>query len=362
MGAVIKAVGTYSPERILTNDDMAKILSLSGKETSDEWIVTRTGIRKRRVAMEDEDVGTMAIEAAKNGLNRLIDENGKFKGEIPPIDHIILATNTSRIPFANSASYIQKEMQQFGEGIIKRKASMEDLLAGCGGINIALRNADSLIRSGMCKSVAVFGSEKLSSVTDYSDRATCILFGDGASFYLLSGDIENKGFISHRSRGDGFSREYISLRENKEKVNLYDALNAFAKNEPPKRSLGKVLEMDGKEVYKYVVREWRELIEDFGNGFYPEIKEKISFDKIEFISPHLANLRMLSSIDEDYPDFLNKCGLRRDEENEGFCNTSTASQGRRVKEFLRSGNSGEYLLMFGYGAGLISCANLYRKP
>ena len=241
-------------------------------------------------------------------------------------------------------------------------ASGSDPYAGCTGINMALMYADALVKSGQFKTVLVAGVEKLSDVTDYSDRSNCILFGDGASVYIITENpFGNGGFHAHMARGDGCSRDLIYCAENDEKVTLEEALSAVAESRPAVKSRGRKLHMDGGKVFKYVVSEWNLLIEGF------EKNKKINplgidFEDISAISPHLANLRIFEAIEKKHTGFLEKCALATEDDREYFCNTSTASQGRRVRRFLEESKEGDYLLAFGYGSGVHACANLYQKP
>ncbi len=355
MGSIIQSVGLYSPPRVLTNSDLEKILALSGQETSDQWIVQRTGIHKRNVAGVDETVGSMAVKVTQDALSR-------SDLDIPPIEHVIFATNTNDQPFPNVAGYVCAEVHGSNPSKILEGASGIDLYGGCGGINFALMNADSLIRSGQFETVLVIGAEKLSGVTDYSDRQTCILFGDGASAYLLTRNPQDLefGFMGHFPMGDGTKRGLIECVSS-EKVTLDDALSALERNASPIRTSGKVLKMDGRRVFTYVTGIWKDLL----NGL--EVNSKLNpkglkFDDLFGIAGYLANLRCFENIDREFPKFLKKCGLTDPLDIKNFFfNTSTASQGRRVRQLLDAAPQGDYILMFGYGAGLEACANLYRK-
>lgn len=354
MGSIISSVGVYTPKRELINVDFEKILAASGVNTSDEWITSVTGMKKRHVAEPHETVGSMAVEAARDALLRV--------GDIPPIEHIIVATNTHHQPFPNAAGDVYARLGESHPNLIDVHASGSDTYSGCTGINMALMYADALVNSGQFRTVLVAGSDKLSDVTDYSDRSNCILFGDGASAYIITKNtFGNGGFQGHIVRGDGFARDLIYCAENDEKVTLQEALLAVAENRQAVKSRGRKLHMDGGKVFKYVVSEWNLLIE----GFKKNRKlnpDGIDFEDISAISPHLANLRMFENLDRKHPGFLEKCCLATEEDREYFCNTSTASQGRRVKRFLDDSKPGDYLLQFGYGSGVHACANLYGKP
>ncbi len=353
-GSVIEAVGIYTPSRILTNSDFERILAASGQQTSDEWITTRTGIRTRHVAEPHENVGSMAYEATKNALE-------ESRG-ISPIEHILIATNTHHRPFPNAVGEVQTRLRESHPNLIDIHASGSDSYSGCTGVNMALMYADALVSSGQFGKVLVVGVDKLSDVTDYSDRSNCILFGDGASAYLITQNkFGNGGFRGHMPRGNGNLREVIYCEENAEKVTLVEALSAVSENRVAVKSKGRKLHMDGKEVFKYVVAEWKNLIEGFKENrkLNPDV---IEFSGLDGISPHLANLRMFENIEKKYPGFLEKCALATEEDRAYFCNTSTASQGRRVKKFLQESQEGNYLLAFGYGSGVHACANLYQRP
>ena len=349
--SIIYSVGVSAGERNLSNQDLEKILAITSLEgTSDEWIVQRTGIKNRKVTLV-KSIGDLALEASVNAFASL-------KKEIHPVQHIIVATNTPRHGFPNIAGYLQDRLQDNYSDLVQSDSSGVDLGAGCGGINFALMHADGLISSGKLESILVVGAEKLSDVTDYSDRGTCILFGDGASAYIL-GRGNSGGFIGDYRHGSGRDRGLITCTD-KEKVDLRSAIDALERGDRPSKVTGPVLEMNGKKVFAYVVNQWGAVLEKLKDPkFNPE---KVSYDEIEYIAPHLANLRCLEAVNQRYPSFLKKCGLLDCENLIDFHNTSTASQGRRVKDFVDNAGSGSYLLSFGYGAGLQACANLYRKP
>lgn len=354
MGSIIRSVGTYIPSKVLDNSDFERILALSGQKTSNEWITKRTGIQTRHVAEDNETVGNMAYEASLDALSRV--------NEISPIEHIIVATNTHHRPFPNVAGEIQDRLRKIKPDFIESHASGSDSYAGCTGINLALMYADSFINSRLFRTVLVVGVDKLSDVTDYSERSNCILFGDGASAYILSqNNLGNGGFRGHMARGNGSARDLIYCGENDDKVTLHEALKAVAENRTPVKSKGRVLHMDGQKVFEYVISEWKSLIEGFDKNEQLN-PSGISFDEISAISPHLANLRIFEYIDRKNSGFLGKCALATEEDRVHFCNTSTASQGRRVKRFLDESMPGDYLLQFGYGSGVHSCANLYQRP
>ena len=174
--SIILGTGSYTPDKIITNDDMSKIV-----DTSDEWIATRTGIRQRRFAADDETTSDMAIQAANKAiLSAGIEKNS--------IDCIIFATMTPDMPFPSSACLLQDKM-----GLPNVTAF--DIQAACSGFIYALNLANTMILSKQYKTILIIGAEKLSSILDFKDRTTCVLFGDGASAAIVSkSDDSGVGF------------------------------------------------------------------------------------------------------------------------------------------------------------------------
>ena len=377
MGAIIRSVGTYSPDRVVTNDELAEVISASGgEETSDEWISKRTGITRRRIAEPHESNISMGFEATKVALDML-------EGDVPPIEYILFATNTNESNFPDSSGGLQRELlrSQYKWRFV-REVPFKDVPSGCAAINLALEEADLRVSSGQSRSVLVVGSDMLSSILDYSDRSTSVLFEDRASVYVLSGASIEAGFRGHSARGFGDLRHNIVCEEDQSKVDFYVGLSALEGCQNPIESRGKVIKINGREVYKFVEERWIELLEGFKYaGLSAEDIENlpeserfhaarhrrlnpdgVSFEDVAGIAPHLANYRNFLHLERRFPGFLEKCGFNSDAEMAEFCNSSTASQGRRVAGFLKEADPGSYLLMHGYGAGLISAANLYRKP
>jgi 3-oxoacyl-[acyl-carrier-protein] synthase-3 len=226
MGARIDSVGIYMPERRLSNHELVDILAASGEETSDDWIVKRTGMRERRIAVGDEGVESMALEAARDALDRL-------KREIPPIEHIVIATNSAERMFPNIAGFVQSGLKESHSDMIEERAAGFDLYGGCEGIGFAFIQADAMVQSGFYDTVLVIGSEKLSAITDYSDRGSCVLFGDGAAAYLISKNLGGGGFRGHEARGFGELREALSCENDQEKVDFEEAVLAVREGRAP---------------------------------------------------------------------------------------------------------------------------------
>jgi len=366
MGSIIRSVGVHCPERILTNKDLVEILKITSPEkgTSEEWIIQRTGIKERRIASPDETNQTMAVKATKSCLERIL-SLGDF---IPRIEHIIVATNTNQRLFPSTAMYVQGEINRIMPGVIADGSAGYDPFAGCGGINLAFQQADALIRARFYRTILVLGTEHLSSVTDYSDRSTCILFGDGASAHLVTATTWKEklrelwglrpnryGFIGHYTKGTPEGGKFITCEEDQEKVAFYDAVRAVEEETAPRRTRGRVLKMNGREVFRYVVSEMKELIDNF------ETNKKlnphgISFSQVRWVIPHQVNNRIIDAINDRFPDFRERCQITLPE----FGNTSTASQGLPLSRALERANVKDYVLMVGFGSGLILGANLYR--
>jgi 3-oxoacyl-[acyl-carrier-protein] synthase III len=344
MSSVIESMGIYTPKIELTNSDLEKIL-----DTSDEWITNATGMKVRHIAGPDEDNCTMAYEAGKNALSVL-------RGGGRDIDCVIIATNTSKRKFPPVGMYVIRELAR--DGLLDSKIVGHDITGGCAGINLALRDADALIRSGLKKSVLVIGVDHLSSVTDYRDRSTAVLFGDRAAAYKLTTGEEDYGFVGHYDKGTAEGYEDITCEDNQDKVTFFEAFEAMREGREPKIDAGPVLNMKGRQVYRYVKSEIIELIEDFKNNKKLN-PHGIDFPEIKAIGPHLANIRMLEGVNVKHKGFLEKCMIDDDD----FYNCSTASQGMGAFRFLKGGSErGDYYLGIGYGSGDIFAANLYRKP
>ena len=189
--SIILGTGSYTPEKVITNDDMSKIV-----DTSDEWIKARTGIRQRRFAADNEACSDMAMEAA----NKAIENSGIDKNSI---DCIIVATMTPDMPFPSTSCILQHKM-----GL--PNATAFDIQAACSGFIYALNIANTMILSKQYKTVLIVGSEKLSSILDFEDRTTCVLFGDGASAAILSQSNDSNTGILHTDTGaDGESPELL---------------------------------------------------------------------------------------------------------------------------------------------------------
>ncbi|MEK7741406.1 MAG: beta-ketoacyl-ACP synthase III, partial [Nitrospirota bacterium] len=262
--AKIIATGSYVPKRVLTNFDLEKMV-----DTSDEWIMERSGIRERRIADEKEAASDLAYEAAKAAFK---------KADIKPkdIELIIVATVTGDMPTPATACHLQHKL-----GI--KKAAAFDVNAACSGFLYGLSIADSFIKSGVYKRILLVGTEVLSRFTDWEDRTTCVIFGDGAGAVILEATDEDRGIVSTHIRSDGALWELLHMP------------GGGSINPPSKESLKKkmhYLKMKGNETFKVAVR----TLENLVSRTLEENKLKAS--QISLLIPHQANLRIIQATAE----------------------------------------------------------------
>ena len=259
--AAITAVGGYVPEYRLTNQILETMV-----DTTDEWIITRTGIKERRI-LKGEGLGSsfMAIKAAEELLE-------KRKLDPAEIDMVIVSTATADMPVAATATYVATEI-----GAVN--AFGFDLMAACSGFLYALATGSQFIETGKYKKVLVIGSDKMSSIIDYEDRTTCVIFGDGAGAVLLEPN-EEFGLQDSILRSDGKGREYLYIKAG---GSMYPA------NEETVRAREHFVHQEGQQVFKFAVTNMADVC--------AEIMERnnLSSDDIRFLVPHQANLRIINA-------------------------------------------------------------------
>ena len=310
----ITAIGTYVPSRVLRNADLEKMV-----ETSDEWILQRTGIHERRMAADDEFTSDLAIAAVQNMADT-------YQKELTDIDLILVATSTPDYPFPSVASQIQAHF-----GIAQ--AGAMDLSATCAGFTYALHTANAMISSGLHRKVLVVAAETLTKVTDYTDRTTCILFGDGAGAVLVEADEEAPGFHAAYlgSKGDGGIHVYRSgLSTNMDGKQLTG---------------GGCIVQNGREVYKWAVT-------TVPVGMQAVVdRAGITLDEVDWFIPHSANLRMIESICErsGFPIEKTLYSLSY------YGNTSAATIPLALGLGIQEGKvvPGNKILLYGFGGGLV---------
>ena len=322
---VILGTGAYAPEHILTNEELTRIV-----DTNDEWIVTRSGIRERHVAAPDEATSDLA---AKAGLDAL-----KNAGMVPTdIDLLIIATCTPDAPLPSTATLTQHKL---GLG----PCACFDLAAACSGFLYALDTADAMLRSGRYHNALVIGAEKLTSLTDYQDRTTCILFGDGAGAVVLGlRPGSGTGLIGTKLYADGSACDLI-------KVTAGGSRRPASAETVAQRE--HFIQMRGKEVFKLAVTAMQnaaiELLEKNGVGA----------DQVKLLISHQANQRIIDAIAQRMKLPAERVFMNL----ERYGNTSAASIPLALDEARRSGRfvSGDYVLLVAFGAGLTWAAALIR--
>ena len=323
-GAKIIGTGSYVPPKRLTNADLERMLS-----TSDEWIYSHTGIRERRIADDDTSTSDMAVEAIRQAL----DMSGCLPEEI---DLIIAGTSTPDYRMPSTACVIQEKLS------IPNAAAF-DVVSACAGFVNGLAVARSFIESGTYKNIVVVGAEKLSSVTNYKDRNTCILFGDGAGAVVVAADRNGRGVLSTFAKSDGTQRELLWIPTGgvKYPYNPDSAYNGSDK-----------LQMKGPDVYKFAVREMYnasvKVIEDAG----------LDLSDISLVIPHQANIRIIQGLAKRLHASMDKVVVNIDK----YGNTSSASIPLALDEANRAGRlkAGDLVLMVAFGSGLIWGATVVR--
>lgn len=311
--ARITAIGTYVPDKVMSNADLEKLV-----DTSDEWIVQRTGMRERRIAAPDQFVSDLSIRAVHNMMEA-------YNVQVQDVDMIMVATSTPDYHFPNVASRIQ---DAFG---IAQTGSI-DLGAACAGFAYGLHVANGLITAGLHRKILVIGAETLSKITDYTDRTTCVLFGDGAGAVLVEHDEQNPDFIASDIGTDGAGG-----------IHLYQTSLSKKMNDTELSDSGHLVQ-NGREVYKWAVRNVpagvERLMEQGG----------IKAEQLDWFVPHSANLRMIESIAEKAAIPMEKA-LTSVEYNG---NTSAASIPLALQTGIKEGKlkQGDRVILYGFGGGL----------
>lgn len=311
--AKITAIGSYVPDKIMTNADLEKLV-----DTNNEWIVSRTGILERRIAAEQQYTSDIGYQAVLNLVER-------YHKRIDDVDMIIACTFTPDFKTPSSASLIQAKLG------IKQTGAI-DLNAACAGFTYGLHMANALISSGLHKKILVIGAETLSKVTDYTDRTTCILFGDGGGAVLVEYDEHNPSFITHHLGSEG-----------EKSHNLYCSSLSSTMNNEQLIDNEKIIQ-NGREVYKWAVSTVPKGVEALLTQAH------MTMEQIDWFVPHSANLRMIESICEriDYKMDQTLHSLVH------YGNTSSATIPLALDLAVRQNKlqANDKLLLFGFGGGL----------
>lgn len=319
----IRGTGMHVPEKIVTNEDLAKIV-----DTSDEWITTRTGIKERRIS-NGENTSHMATYAAKLAL-----DNAGLAAE--ELDCIIVATITPDMFTPSTACMVQSNLGA-------TKAAAFDINAACTGFIYALNVATHLIKSGSYNHILVIGSETLSKIVDWKDRNTCVLFGDGAGAIVLSSSVEK-----------GVGSTVIGAQGQKGEVLQSCALpvnNPFVKANNSLIDNHYVL-MEGREVFKFATGVMVDSIVEVLQ------KEGLNMEEIKYIVPHQANFRIIDYAAKKLAVDINKFYMNLDK----YGNTSSASIPMALDEINRKGllSKGDNVILVGFGGGLTFGAALVK--
>ncbi|WP_310550043.1 beta-ketoacyl-ACP synthase III [Paenibacillus glufosinatiresistens] len=312
----IIGTGKYVPERILTNSDLEQMV-----ETNDEWIVSRTGIRERHIAAPEEATSDLAYQAALKAL-----ETANMKAE--ELDLIIVATITPDTSFPSTACILQDKLGAC-------RAAAFDLSAACSGFVYSLATAVGMIQNGMYNNALVIGADTLSRITDYTDRNTCVLFGDGAGAVIIGEVPEGRGFRSFDLGAEGAGGSLLKLEGGGSR------LPASSETVEGKKHF---IYMNGREVFKFAVRVMGTATE--------RVLAKAGLTKadIDLFVPHQANVRIIQSAMQRLELPEEKCVVNVDR----YANTSAASIPLALVEAAEQGRmkEGDTVLMVGFGGGL----------
>ncbi|RYG46751.1 ketoacyl-ACP synthase III [bacterium] len=307
MRAAVKGIGMALPKQILTNEDLAARVA-----TSDEWIVQRTGIRERRVVSEGETTQTLALAAAQDAMER-----AGVSGEA--VDFTIVATISPDQKWPASACYVQDK--------IGSKGGAYDVSAACAGFVYALDQGASMIETGRAETVLVVGADTLTNQLDWTDRGTCVLFGDGAGAVVLEAAEDGRGLLNSILLSDGSGTKHLGW-------------------------FGEFLTMNGKEVYRFAVKAMGDACE--------KVIEKAGLQPsdIDLFVPHQANIRIITAAAERMGLASEKVFVNVDR----YGNTSGGSIPIALAEAEREGRlkPGMLVLTVGFGGGLVWGANLIR--
>jgi len=311
----IIGLGAYLPEKVLTNKELEKMV-----DTTDEWIITRTGIRERRIARADETTSDMATEAARIAL-----KNARLTAQ--DIDLIIVATITPDMFFPSTACLVQNKLQA-------RVVPSFDISVACSGFIYGIAIANQFISSGTYKHALVIGAEKLSSITDWSDRSTCVLFGDGAGAAIL-GPVNQGGILSVYLGADGSKGGLLNLPAGGSKI------PASVRSIEEKLHF---IKMNGSELFKHAVRIMADAALEATRPL------GLKGEDIDLVIPHQANSRILLAVAKRMGLSPDKIYLNIDK----YGNMSAASSAVALVEAVKEGRikKGDKILLDAFGGGL----------
>jgi 3-oxoacyl-[acyl-carrier-protein] synthase-3 len=322
--AVVQGIGASVPQKVLTNEQLSQIV-----DTTDEWITQRTGIRERRVSTDEETASTFSIAAANEALSR----SGMSAERL---DMVVCATVTGDMIFPSTSCLIQN-------AIGARNAGAFDVGAACAGFIYALSIAASMIENGQIETALVVGVDVLTKYADWTDRSTCVLFGDGAGAVVLKGEDSNRGVLKTVLLADGSGAEHIEMEAG-------GSLHPMCR--PDSAQFSSHIYMAGKEVYRFAVNA-------MGDACVKVLdKAGLTSEDIDLFVPHQANLRIIESAAKklNLPDEKVFVNVDR------YGNTSGGSIPIGLYEAENEGRlkKGMTVLTVGFGAGLVWGANIIR--
>ncbi len=324
----IKGLGVYIPEKKVSNEELTKTV-----DTSDEWIYSHTGIKNRHMAAEDQTTADMAVASAEKAL-------ANCGMAAKDLDQIILATTTpDYIGFPSTACIVQDRLKA-------ENAAAFDIFAACSGFVYGIDMAKNFIATGNYKNVLVIGVEQLTKITNWEDRGTCVLLGDGAGAAVVSGHTETGGsksaILNSHMRARGSGAEFLIRRAG----GIVEPITAETE-----KARG-CLEMNGRRVYNFAVEVVSKtiniLLDDAG----------MTIDDIKHVVPHQANVRILEAVSKRTSIPLEKFYMNMEE----YANTSSASIPLALNEAVERGKivRGDYIILVGFGGGLTYGGTLIR--
>lgn len=321
--AAITAVGGYVPDFVLSNKVLETMV-----DTNDEWITTRTGIKERRI-LKEENAGTsfMAIKAAED----LIQKSGVDPSEI---DFVLVATATPDLPVASTAAYVASE-------IGATNAFAYDLQAACSSFLYGMSTAASYIESGRYKKVLVIGADKMSSIIDYTDRTTCIIFGDGAGAALFEPNEEGLGLQDEYLRSDGVGRQFLKIDAG---GSILPASEETVKNKQH------YVYQDGKSVFKFAVSNMADV-----SALIME-RNNLTHEDVQWLVPHQANKRIIDAT-------ANRMGVAPEKvmiNIDRYGNTTSATLPLLLFDYEKQLKKGDNLIFAAFGGGF-TWGSIYLK-
>ena len=319
MRAKIIGVGSCVPPKVVTNNDLAKLV-----DTSDEWIKTRTGIQERRISDEGTSTSDLAFKAAEKALS-------SANLAASDLDLIIVGTTSPDSLFPSVACILQNRLEA-------KQAAAFDVSAACSGFNYALTVASSFIENTTHKNILVVGADTLTKYLDWKDRGTCVLFGDGAGAVVLTASDDGSGILANWLKAEGHLGKHLIM--------------PGGGSRDPEQKNGRFITMDGKEVFRFAVRVLEESITEVLK------RANLKIEDINLFIPHQANARIVNHV-------IKKMGLPKEKvyvNLHKYGNTSAASIPLALDEALADGKvkPGDTIVLSGFGAGLTCGANVIK--